>query len=339
MKYISIMLSAAALSGLLSCTSSDVVDDTWRSESNRIGFDTNVSKNSRAVNNSNFQRFFVYGTYTVPTQTQPFSVFTGDIVTKNASGVWTYSGDRYWVPEGSYDFYAYSCENEAVSENVSGTATLNQRVCNINGFRSNASHQHDLLFAKVLNQSRPAHTDGVTPAPVAFRFAHVLSRVVFTFRSSFPAGYTVKVSNPRLVNFRDQGDFRGETLEWINVDRSQSDITMTLSLGSSSVNVTSAAASTAPVYLIPFSYAQANVSLMFDVNVEKDGEAVLGRTIKATWCPDWKAGHSINNEITVTGGRTGLDPIRFTGEIGGGTGSDADGWNEDTGKLNGLVFE
>lgn len=338
MKLINLMACGALALVGVSCTSSDVIDDVLSSEVNRIGFTTNVSKNSRAVTNDNFNRFFVYATYSLPTQPHPVNVFNGDLVSKGDAG-WTYSGDRYWVPEGSYDFYAYSCDNQQMNPNVGGTAAFNQRVLRINGFVSNANHQHDLLFAKTLGQTRTPHVDGVTPPQVAFRFSHVLTRVIFTFKSSYPSGYTITVSNPRVINFCDTGDFNGETETWEDVTRSDENVTLSLSLKNGIADITSTPVSTAPIYMIPFMYNRANVLLEFEVHVKKDGEDVLGRTITATWQPQWAAGHSLNNEITITGGRTGLDPIRFSASIVGSEGSNEDGWKDESGNLSGIVFE
>lgn len=334
MKLINPLLTLAALTTLTGCTSSDVIDDVTHSPANRIGFNTTVSVGSRAVTNDSFNKFFVFATYTVPTSTGPVNVFYNEPVSKDTDGAWTYDGDQYWVPEGSYDFYAYSCENQELDANIPG---LDGRVLNLYSVHSDADNQHDLLFAKVTGQTR-TQVDGQTPAPVAFRFAHILTRVRFSFRSEFPEGYTVSVSNVRLDNFRDVGTFKGETGTWEDVDRSTTGPQMALSLPSASTDITSAPGQTGPCYVIPFSYTQANVRLIFDVNVTKNGEAVLGRTITASWKPLWKAGHSINNEITINGGRIELDKISFTASIVGAEDSDADEWNEDTGTLNGFQF-
>ena len=336
MKLCNLFMCVAAVAALGSCASSDVIDDI---QGSRIGFDTNVSKNSRALTNSNFNRFFVYGTYQLPTQAQPISVFTGDLVTKGDNGSWTYSGDRFWVPEGSYDFYAYSCENQAVNPNLSGMASMSNRALSINGFVANESHQHDLLFAKVEKQTRQPQADGQTPAPVALRFAHLLTRVKFTFKSAYPSGYTVTVSNPKLINFRDKGDYQGDNEQWANVTRTKENVELALALKGGSADITAATASTDPVYLIPFLYQQADVMLTFDVEVKKGNQNVLGRTITAHWQPAWQSGHSLNNEITVTGGSTGLGPIRFTASIVDDSGASSDGWNDEQGSLNGMWFE
>ncbi|MBD5331073.1 MAG: fimbrillin family protein [Bacteroides sp.] len=335
MKIRDFLICGLCSMAVVSCASSDVIDDVLRSEANRIGFETNVSKNSRAMTNGNFNRFFVYASYSISTQPQPVNVFTGDVVTKGTNS-WTYSGDRFWVPDATYDFYAYSCENQQMNPNISGHASFSDRVLQLNGFTANAKHQHDLLFASVLNQKRAS--DG-SSTPVAFKFNHLLTRVIFTFKSAYPSGYTVIVSNPRLVNFRDKADFDGKTMEWENVERTSDEIEMNLSLATPTADITSATATTAPIYMIPFAYKKADVTLEFDVQVRKDGKDVLGRTIYATWRPTWSAGHSLNNVITITGGHTGLNSIRFTAEITKDPGADNDGWNGEDGTLNDMVFE
>lgn len=336
MKLFKPLLTAAAVIALAGCTSSDVVDDILRTDANRIGFNTSVSKGSRALTNTNFNRFFVFGSYTMPTQSQPITVFSHVLVSKNDAGNWTYEGDQYWNPDGTYDFYAYSCENSDMDPSV-GTWGLNGRILNLNEVEANASHQHDLLFAKVTGQRRAENS--TTAAPVAFKFNHILTRVKFTFATNFPAGYKTTVSNVRIENFRDMGTFLGSSLTWSNVKRSADNITMNLKLPTTTADISSTSVSTDAAYFVPFSYEHADVRLLFDIDVMKDGVKMLGRTITATWQPDWRAGHSINNNITINVGTTGVAKISFTATIGGDAGADADGWNSDTGSLNNLHFD
>ncbi len=82
MKLINPLLALAALTALTGCTSSDVIDDVTHSPANRIGFNTTVSVGSRAVTNASFNKFFVFATYTVPTQTGPVNVFYNELVSK-----------------------------------------------------------------------------------------------------------------------------------------------------------------------------------------------------------------------------------------------------------------
>lgn len=332
------LLTLAAAAMFSACTSSDIVDDKIKTELNRIGFNTTVSKGSRAMTNDNFTKFFVFGSYTLPTQSTPITVFSHDLVSKGSDGTWTYSdGDRYWMPNGSYDFYAYSCENNDMDPNISGTWAFENRVLTLSEVHSNANHQHDLLFAKSTNQSRAENT--TTANPVALKFSHILTRVRFTFSSVFPSSYKVYISNVRIINFRDMGTFDGDNEEWGDVKRSSTNLTMTLKLPSTSTDITSTTASTEAAYFIPYTYSAADVRLAFDIDVKRDDVSVLGRTITATWQPSWLAGHSINNAITINGSNTGVAKISFTATIGGDDSADDDGWDSDTGALNNLHFD
>lgn len=353
MKLLNYLLPLVCVA-VVGCTSSDVVDDVKESEATRIGFDTHMSKNSRALANDNFNRFYVYGTYTVSTFSQPVQVFHGDAVTKGENNVWTYTNDRYWNPQGTYDFYAYSCENTAVTTATTGNANLNGRVLNIVGYTINQDHcSHDLVFAESINQSRPAHQTDVTPDPVAFQFKHILTRLKFTFVSEIPGNnYTVKVSNVRLENYRDKGDYTatnvGDAHTWNAYRTSETTapiLNLTLSQADGIIQKPGTTepvrtdVQTVAVYMVPFAYKSANVRISFDfdimaANASGDLEGVMGNRITATWTPNWVAGQSINNKITLSGSATGLDPIRFTGSIVPDTGADADGWVPGTGNAN-----
>lgn len=93
----------------------------------------------------------------------------------NTDTKWTYSPDRYWLPQGHIDFLAYA-------PYVDGT-TLKNASCIEFTVANNAADQKDLLWAKATNQTM-ANNSG-TDKKVKFQFAHALSRL----------GYIVKLNN------------------------------------------------------------------------------------------------------------------------------------------------
>ena len=348
MKLIRYVLPALCIAAA-GCSSSDVIDDVSKSEAARIGFNTHMYKNSRALDNSNFNNFFVYGTYVVSTSSQPVQVFMGDRVTKNADGNWTYTNDRYWNPQGTYDFYAYSCENTQVQTGITGNANLNGRVLNLVNYTINQDHaSHDLVFASSKEQSRPSTTAGGTSSPVAFAFKHILTRLKFTFKSLIPGeNYTVKISNVQISNYRNVGTFLGSTEAWQEPERNPESPSMPLTLSSSDGVLQKPAAggpartdvSTEAVFMIPFQYQYANVRIEFDFDIQApdtNGNLmdVMGSHITATWQPNWIKGQSINNVITLSGSATGMDPIRFTASIVPDEGAADDGWVPGAGNAN-----
>lgn len=343
MKFIKSLLSVACVTALAGCSSTDVIDDVKKSESTRIGFSTNMNKNSRAMDNSNFSNFFVYGTYTVGTSSQPVQVFMGDRVNKSSNGAWTYSNDRYWNPQGSYDFYAYSCENSSLAVALSGHASLNGRYLNLVDFMVTPDHcSHDLVYAYALHQSRPAHVEGTVSEPVAFSFKHILTRLRFSFKSEIPGdNYTVKISNVKIVNYYNSANFLGSTREWTSHTRvaeagSAPELPLTLPSGGVIQKPVNGKAqrdvvTTDAVFMIPYAYREANVIIEFDFDMQapdSNGQLkdVMGSHITATWQPNWLKGYSVNNVITLNGSATGMDPIRFTASIVPEQGAAEDGW-------------
>ena len=212
MKTSAYLFGAALALSLGACSSSESQEPATPQEA--IGFSTHVWKNSRTLSNDNFKNFYVFGTYKLPTQTSPITVFNDVAVTKQADGTWTYSNERYWNPDGMYDFYAYSCENSRMVQGVSGSVDLDGTEIDLADFTiSDGHYKHDLVFAKATGVTRE-HKEGVTPAPVAFEFRHILTRLMFTFKSDFPSGYKVNVSNLKITHFRDQGTFCGADGQW-----------------------------------------------------------------------------------------------------------------------------
>ena len=355
MKAFHYLLPMACIA-LAACSSSEVTEDP-ETQGTAITFDTHMWKNSRALSNANFKQFYVYGTYRVSESTVPVQVFGGDAVNYNKdTDTWTYSSaDRYWNPKGTYDFYAYSCENTTLG-NANGSAsfhnTSTESHLDITDYLISSTHcTHDLVYAKLTEQAGSAHTSATSSTPVALDFKHLLTRVKFTIESEFPDNNNrVTISNVTLRNFRDKGDFHGNDLEWVNVEHSNASDQPAIVVKSEATviqeNATHTTLETDPVYMIPFKYAEANVYLQFEVNVQaKDTngawEDVLGQTIIAHWAPNWEMGKSLNNHIKLNSSASGLEKITFTAKIvPDGPDTDSDGWSDfGDGGLSGLGFE
>lgn len=336
MKLFNCIVSAACVAVLSGCSTSEVIDDV-RNEKSVIGFDTHMNKNSRALDNSNFNTFFVFGTYSKSSSSQPVQVFFGDRVNKGSDGVWKCATTRYWTPENTYDFYAYSCDNASIDLGHNGHSAMNGKYLNLLEYTISQAHcTHDLVYAAALGEKRPAHVDGVTPESVSLSFKHILTRLKFTFNSEIPGeNYTVKISNVKMVNFRNTGNFLGSSLSWTAQERVGNTPTISLTIPNGGVIQSpengQKSISTEPVYMIPFSYLDANVQIEFDFSIEAPDsngqlQEVMSNHITGTWQPNWIKGYSVNNVITLTGNTTGMDAITFTGSIVPDSGADSDGW-------------
>lgn len=345
----SFLFLAVCAAALTACTSEEVIEEGV--QSNAIGFQQIVGKESRVVTTDNFAAFHVYGYYTkaVEGSADPtvVSVFNDDVVTKN-EGKWSYTNTRYWVPGAKYYFYAYSCDNQ---EAPTGTAsfdltgkTVAERALGLNNY---VLHDHDLVYA--YNEGGDG-APGITGkdkdnADVSLNFAHLLSRVRVTFKSAFAPGYQIKVSNVKFVNVRNEGDFSPKpTFAWNDVKRSPENATpevkFTMYKGEDN-NVQDVATAAVPAvpavgneeeegyvpavpavaavdayttgnYVIPYTYSDANVKLVFDIDVmDKDGNVVYEQTITGTWKPKWEMSTAYNYNITISGQEAGLEEIKF----------------------------
>ncbi len=358
MKKISTLLLSAGVLAMTGCTSSEILEEAAPELRGAISFGTtNVSKPSRAdnsINNTLFKDFYVFGTYKLPTSTNPVIVFNNEAVHKSGDK-WTYEGgERYWVPGMSYDFYAYSCGNNGASSYIS--VNLNDRVLNLKDVIADNVHQHDLLFAKITGEKRGTETTG-TPSDVAavnLQFKHIFTRLKFTFKSKLPdAKYKMTISNVNVNNMYNQGFFQGSDETWGAIVEGDAANLKRVATGTKTTpyinlsfagdgNVTAEGLACDPIFVIPYVYSTADVALEFDMNITYDGEPVLGRHIRANWKPIWVKGESLNNIINISlSDATGLQPIEFTASVVKNTeGEDADGdtWVDGTGGLDSIEF-
>lgn len=347
-----------ALSGLAlsACTSEEVVDVSL--QSNPIGFENALLKQSRAgdngisgdLTNANFDKFLVYGYYTVKNQTNnPIQIFSGETVVKGSDGAWTYVNPRYWVPEATYNFFAYSCADVAL-DNTFGTVGLglnesqSERQMTISNFRCDQTHNHDLIVAQQKSLIGQAITEeNPTPNPnVSLKFEHVLTKIDAVFTSEFNGEYDVVIKDVRVVNFRNIGSFSSNNTKWTAERETGGNASIQLPFNTEDGSATSNAADyddkgnlirpekkakTGAVYMIPYSYTQNDVQLVFSLDLYKGEEhtpvnLVLGRNMTGTWSPKWEAGKYYTYNIRLTGSAANLQPIVFE------TSSDMnlDGW-------------
>ncbi len=325
---------------LASCTQTDVLEEGVQSSA--IGFENAVSKESRALTNTSLNKFYVYGYYTqAGLEGNPVSVFDGEPVSL-ADGSWGYTNTRYWVPGATYYFYAYSCENNAVTNASAGLDlegdNVAERALTIDGYTANSSHQHDLIFATNDNGIIGKDTDN---AKVAFTFKHILSRVNVKFTSEFAAGYDIVVKDVKLENIVDKGNFDPAGTTWSGfsrtVEQTETEATQILLSVPADGNVASKAipasegvegvaektVTTGNGYVIPVQYQNSHVRLVFDIEVKQGNDVMLARTLSGSWQPKWVAGMGYTYNVKISGDAANLDPIVFeTSEN-----MNLDGWN------------
>lgn len=354
-RFFYIALGAMTLSA---CTSDEVIDVS--SQSTAISFENIVMKQTRAdaqtgdLTNANLDKFMVYGFYTKEGQVaNPIQCFGGEAVTKQ-NGSWTYSGTRFWVPEATYSFFAYSCADVAL-DNKFGTVGLDlnstgaDRQITISNFRCDAFHNHDLVYAQNKEIKSLAKT-AANPNPnpkVSFKFSHVLTKIDAVFTSEFSADYDIVIKDVRIVNFRNVGTF-SQTKGWgttaIRDNSLEENISMRLEFPTTDgVGVANASQSnatkpkTAYRYVIPYKYATTDVQISFTIELYKGknhtpANLVLSRNMEGHWAPQWEQGYYYTYNITLTGTVANLQPIVF--EVA----QDMNDWNQSSSTATDITF-
>lgn len=323
---------AAGAMALAACTSEDVVDVST-TQGNAIGFENVVNKATRAVDGDlslkTFDQFMVYGYYLKPQMTTPIQIFNGVPVTATKDGDgnitgWSYAGTRYWVPDCSYFFYAYSCANTELGSGFGSAGmslfdqvntSVDSRALILQKYLCDQNHNHDLITAE--NETITA-AEKNNPQ-IALEFSHALCKVKAEFTTDFPAGYEVYVSNVYVTAFYRYADFNVGKGEWSNFGGKDNanPISLVVQADTNKNFVTNKAdskLSTSEAFIIPKIYDAVNndnVELHFSINVKKDGALILQRNIHGTWSPQWKKGNIYQYSINISGSTAGIEPIVF----------------------------
>ena len=321
---------AAALS-LAACTNTDVIEENVESGA-MIGFNTNVT---RALTNDSFNKFMVYGGYTPKDQSEYHTVFSGVPVSKETDK-WTYEGSsKYWVKDATYKFYAYSCENTALTKGTPEFATTGSEagIFKITDFVCNDSHQHDLIYAE--SGSITAKETG--NSTVSFSFKHLLSQVKAKFKSGFDPDFTIDISDVEFQNVYDKADFSSQSGNWSNQSRTveynagenkwtkvplsvegSNTIQAAKPAGEGTEAVAAKELTTQNGFVRTVPYSSSNVTLSFKITVKQGADVIKSDYVKGNLKPTWAIATSYTYNITVNGSAAGVEKIEFTVDASNG---------------------
>lgn len=171
-----------AVAALASCSKVEPIEPGYKSA---IGFGKSFVDNTTKalITNDNIADFAVWGTE------EGAPIFANDDVTGTYGGDWTYTATkRYWHTGNDYVFAAVAPADQG--DNVTAVDGLPSSIATYT-LATELASQVDLLYAtaSVTDVAEGYNT------PVGFTFAHQLAKVDFHITNSYPAGYTVKISN------------------------------------------------------------------------------------------------------------------------------------------------
>ena len=295
-------MSMAAAALLASCSNDETVEMAQNNKA--IGFASFVDKSTKATDLTlaNLGSIEVYG------WRGNDCIFNKQKVEVNTEGAGTYTPLQYWEAGYTYAFEAYAPFDDS---NVSITA--NKTGGKIT-FTNNA--ETDLLYAGVVSKTTES-TISSQPDPVAFTFKHLLSRVKFTFKNTFPATAAAKisVSDVKITNAYTNGEITpaADNAAWTVTNNN-----LQVSFASTAVVDLVAGTGTAAtdhMYLIPV--ASPSYTVTFTVTLNQNG-ATSDYNHTATITTGMEMGKSYNfvaslNQDNVT--PNPLYPIEFTATV------------------------
>lgn len=196
------MLGVAAIA-LASCTQNEVMEVA---ESRTIGFDAFVNNSTKAVEEitkDNIEDFWVFGGYNSDAANW-VDFYTNVQVEGAAPGTagtntWTPKQIAYWEVGKTHNFGAYANGKTGLavtSEEPTETLVSYSAKDNKLTFTNYSGGDKDLIAATATGS-----WDGETPATpnkVAFTFKHMLSKIVFTFKTKASSDYTMKVTKLQI---------------------------------------------------------------------------------------------------------------------------------------------
>jgi hypothetical protein len=318
-----LLFAAAAIVAMASCATDDVVS---RPAGAAIEFnDAFVENSTRAadIDAENLTNFGVYGSV-VNSSNQQGMIFANQVVTKTASG-YTYNPAQYWIAGAKYDFVAFAPYQSGADATWTyapavGTAAENGTITFDN---AKAGANQDFLFAATSCETPASIT--TAPAPVAFTFNHMLSRVKLSFTNGFQSNGNIKlvVKNVHITNTAAVGTLSVAKAEsataaavaadWTTV-ATNNNLDVTFGDVADAAQLAEAGSgSTTHFYVIP---AEREYNITFDVDLYQAGVHLdtYHRSAKVT--VDFTRGMSYDLKATLNQTNTSdegqLYPIEFT---------------------------
>lgn len=204
--YFAAAIAAMAFAGC----STDDANVAPSTNSHPIHFTTSIAELSRSVPVDAFAdeaEIGVFGTETlVGTPEVPTTGWMENMLLKNASGAWTYTGTKSFITGYKYTFGAYAPYDAAVADLSAIEYTASTTLAD----------QKDLMYATPVNMDFSTTAPTAETAKVALTFNHALVQVKFSAKTAadYSAYYKVKVTGITVKNIASKATLNGLTGGW-----------------------------------------------------------------------------------------------------------------------------
>lgn len=340
-KKIFMGIAAVAALTLVSCSSDDLNSLSDNSSKNEaISFDGYLGRSAVSVNGSRgsvldmdalkkpTEGFGVFGNYSSTGTTTAYgeNLFKNQKVTYSADETkWTYSPVKYWSPQGHIDFLAYApyVENKELKENSKLDFTVSSTIAD----------QKDLLWANAANQTKASNSG--TDKKVNFKFAHALSRLGYTVKTSLTDASTTitlkKITLAGSSNGTTNAFYTKGTIDLSKPSTSTTDLWTTSDTddkqkfdwfsGTQSLATTYTNPDTEYLFVIPqdFSKIEENADALYvivEYTIKYGDEKTVTNTVSSQLKQNFLQGKAYTFNLTL-----GLTPIEFDVTT-------VEGWND-----------
>lgn len=299
------LIGLAATAMLASCSNDEIVEMAQNTKA--IGFSSFIDKSTRATDTdiTNLDSIEVYG------WRGDAQIFNAQVVTVDISGNGTYSPLQYWEPGYTYAF-------EAIAPKSGEKGVTFAAVKDGGEITFVSDSETDLLYSKAANKTTNAEVT-TDPGKVNFTFGHMLSRVKFTFKNTFPENAAAKISvkDVKITNAYMKGTIipAAANAAWTVADADNTLLVVFASDAVKNLVADTGVAETSHMYLIPV--AAPEYTVKFTVVLDQNG-ATTEYLHTSTITTRMEKGKSYNfvaalNDTNVTPDK--LFPIEFTADV------------------------
>lgn len=286
---------ALAAIGMTACMQDAVVETP---HGGAIAFENafvdNATRAAEVVTTTNLDKFQVWGYVKAPSGV----LFDNTTVTRSGN-VWSYGDLQYWAPDQQYYFAAVAPSTATNWSLAMESAVGDSRVLT---FANDGNT--DLIYAWENRRSNPT---GQANDVVAFKFDHLLSKVMLSFKNAFPTdNVSVVLSDIALATPKNATiDLAASTWAWDIADDDEyvTDLDFDVYTLDKGVSVSS------PEYFI----IPAECEISFTIDVIVGGQNVYNGIKTATLPADaFEMGHAYNLSAEINPGILDFDEIVFT---------------------------
>ena len=307
-----LFVSVLALAGLVACNTDYVIDEVNNSQAITFGGVSvdNATRSNPSTTTNNIEDFSVWAYM----NDVDGYVFNNELVSRSG-GAWTYVNTQYWLPGNEYYFAAFAGKRNADGEFVDVVGIPNAMEANGLGTITftNVDGTNDILYAEDVVEAGDTYT-----SPVDLDFAHLLSKVKFTFKNGFANNNnTIVVENIKMkAPMSASVDLSSDDLTWSNWSEDLVELKFGNMNGANKLEILKSAFSDDERFTIPAPAAQEYV-ITFNVTLYNGAQVGIDArpmTVKLNGF-EFEAGRAYNLVATINQENLNLNAIEFEVEV------------------------